>query len=237
MMMMMMHSCLSFSPRQRKTPTTFVRRTNNKLPTLPTVTVHHHGLLFVLLIAVTFLGKNTDAAGPLDNDDARESEANRRNNNNDDDGIVDKWDLTTATVVDDGGDQQRAAQRIMQLGTFIPITEYATFDAANALPASSIQSAAPISSSSFAQRLADDESAYLIKQLAKSQAMENVLHPRFQRWLLRADEALDAHPATTTTINDDDDDITNSGGQQFAVKRVVSESELNSLLKNAWLGR
>lgn len=64
-----------------------------------------------------------------------------------------------------------------------------------------------------------------------------VLHPRFQRWLLRADEALDAHPATTTTINDDDDDITNSGGQQFAVKRVVSESELNSLLKNAWLGR
>jgi hypothetical protein len=52
------------------------------------------------------------------------------------------------------------------------------------------------------------------------------LRPRALRWLLRT-EALKKHPISADGPQ----------GLQFAVKRVVSESELNSLLKNAWLGR
>ena len=79
------------------------------------------------------------------------------------------------------------------------------------------------------QRLADAEGKYMAQQLARAADFED-LRPRAQRWLLRT-EALKEHPTIISASE------MGSGELAAAVKRVVSESELNSLLKNAWLGR
>uniref|UniRef100_A0A914IAN5 Uncharacterized protein n=1 Tax=Globodera rostochiensis TaxID=31243 RepID=A0A914IAN5_GLORO len=86
-------------------------------------------------------------------------------------------------------------------------------------------------------RLSDAKDRFVHSQLAKMMAMEEeegngqrrsgaggggierrIPRPQ-RRWLMRTQELKDG-----------------SGGDQY-VKRVVSESELNSLLKNAWLGK
>ena len=102
---------------------------------------------------------------------------------------------------------------------------------------------------SISHRVANAEAKFVARQLAEAAGLEEVkiknphinssfkcqfspsfqfFRPRPQRWLLRT-KTLKEHPIP---LNSNDGD-----GLQFAVKRVVSESELNSLLKNAWLGR
>ncbi|KAI3415998.1 hypothetical protein GPALN_005554 [Globodera pallida] len=105
---------------------------------------------------------------------------------------------------------------------------------ANAVDEEMLSNAKVASHQLLFDRLSAAKNRFVHNQLAKMMAMEEEEEgnggggggierriPRPQRrWLMRTQELKDG----------------GSGGDQY-VKRVVSESELNSLLKNAWLGK